>query len=123
MTEQGIQWAAVGVPPTGEDLEEISPDRLGASMRAGHINRRFDRDIAHLAYPRVSYGPWVTGATGDQWAVRRVWDDGHSEVEPTSSRHLAERLARHDGAYAYAEVVSRTVTFGQWWLAGAEVGA
>lgn len=119
MSDETIQWGALYRLPTGEQVEEIGRNRSDATNLVHSINHDLGEDTAKLAYRTVTNGPWSTGGTGDEWAVRHRWDDGGEEIEPTDSRHFAETRTSH--GRNLREVVSRSVTYGQWWLAGAAV--
>lgn len=124
MSDQTIQWSALYRLPTGEQLEEIGRDRADAAARVRNINRDFNQDVAHLAYRKVSHGPWTTDGAGDEWAVHYRWRDGRESVEPEHDRRTAEAMSRlvRDRRESRTPV-SRSVTYGQWWLADAAVTA
>lgn len=127
VSDQTIQWAALYRLPTGEQIEDIEDRRFPAENNAAGIDRRFGAGTARVMYRAVTYGPWQDQTPGEEWAVEHRWPDGHVEVRPTVDHYRAEEVVMFHragrGPKSTARVVSRTVTYGQWWLADAAVTA
>lgn len=125
-----IQWAAMIPTPNGEAEFEIQTDQMAAYHAAKAFSRTFPDHPARVAYREAAAGPWDSTLAGDQFAVMRVWDDGHMEFDIRRSRHDAEALARLTNSgrargiasgsgesRPTAVAVARRWTVGEWWLA------
>lgn len=122
MTAETIEWGVLITLPTGATDVEVGGDRSHAIMMVNSTNRAAGGDAAKLVYRSVKLGDWSTEVVGEQWAIRNEWPDGHIEVRPTDSRAFAEAMVRQAiGRPEVAELVSRTVVRGDWWLATGEV--
>jgi hypothetical protein len=120
----GIQWGALIVLPTGANDVEVALSRNSASLKVWDANRTVGRDVAQLVYRTVKYGQWLADQIGDQWGVQYTWAaDGHVEVEPRSGRAAADAAVRcHRSGESTAQTVSRSVEYGDWWLAAMAEG-
>jgi hypothetical protein len=115
-TAESIQWGALIVLPSGANDVEISPNRLSAILAVHTTNRTLGHEAARLVYRTAKYGPWLSDHVGDQWGVRRTWPDGHVEEIVKDSRSSAD-FGVSASVGCVGEVVSRTVEYGEWWVA------
>lgn len=121
ITDPEIQWGSLLRLASGADDVETAWCRSAAMSAVDNTNRRVGEGSAKLVYRTVKYGEWHEGTIGNEWGVRRTWPDGYTEIQPASSRDAAERTVRlhyrQDTDGVVATRVSRTVTYGYWWLA------
>lgn len=118
-----VQWGSLVTLPTGASDVELAGDRAIAVGKVRATNHALGADAAKLMYRTVTTGPWRGDLSnpGNQWGVRFCWPEGdYVEVEPADSRVEAERTARTYRGHGTAQVVTRQVTYGDWWLAAGE---
>ncbi|GAA2360708.1 hypothetical protein Cme02nite_37970 [Catellatospora methionotrophica] len=113
-----LEYAIVTTLPDGSKFYEPEQSKTIALGQAARITQHSPNlPPAYVARRVVVEGPWEEGIVGDDWGVKRTWDDGYSEVEEFDSRARADRTASLSPVAketCKAVVVSRRVTVSEW---------
>ncbi|MEU0078489.1 hypothetical protein ABZY58_11385 [Micromonospora tulbaghiae] len=119
-----VQWGALVSTPEGRHAFEPHDNRHAAS-NAVHALNQARAGMGSLIYRQRVAGEWTTNLAGDEYAVRYRWEDGKEEIHPAHNRLEAEAKWRISQRHPdpTAEIVSRPVEYGQWWVADSERAA